>query len=265
MNPYYASACRSGMKESLPEELLQVLGPLMPRYDNFVRVTSWPRFDEPETSIPFEQRSLDVPAKQMRPRTAKEISKGRPYDSEWYLCAPTQQTYAESGPGVVPRSTAAKDGHNSSGYMAQVPILRQPGILRNLSLPLDFTGPPHSDDEDLQVAPENWIACRTIQCSSSPPQARYPPLNYYNALHRRPPREKRNIHKFRSTYPEPLFSVISGTCTYSASQQLAAAFEGRLSEPVSGLNLYKAVRSEMNLADERDLDEFLQLRAKKGM
>lgn len=235
----------------------------MPKYEQCVRLTSWPRFGETSSSVPFEQRPIDVPAKQLRQSAGRQLPKERHNDVDWYLCVPKSHSFAEGGPGVVPRSTAAKVGYNSSGFVSKVPLLKQGGKIRDISWPPDFSGPPHTNKGNLKVAPENWVARKTLQSSESP-RPRYPPLNYYNALEGRPPSEMKEKLKFVATYNEPPFPILEGTCAYSAALRLEDRFNGRLQSSVSVLDLYREIRSKMNICREDDLDGFLQPRAQEA-
>lgn len=257
-NPHYACACNPSSISHLPESVHSLLQPLLPRYEHCVRLVSWPDFDTDRKCVPFEKRPLDVPARQIHKRSPKEIRDGRPDDQFWHMTIPPHQRFSPGGPCVFPKSTAEIVGYNASGYIQQVPILRHSVDIKSRAWPPDFQHGQNSGI--LKVSPVNWIARRAIQ-SIFGSHARYPPINYYNAINSRPPTESTDMHRFIQTYQEPLFPVIKGACSNEATQTIDYDRKD-LSSTVTVLDLYKELRLKMGVRPSLEVDEYLQPLAK---
>ena len=261
MNPHYACACSPAFMESLPNELRDLLEPLMPRYDNCVRITSWPYFRSPNDAVPFYHRPVDVPAAALKSRTFRSSPMSTEADEEWYLAVPRKQPFAATGDGVIAKATADVVGHNISGFQAKVAMLKTRNAVTRESWPEDLELPPKCKDT-FKVAAENWVARYTVmRASDGEGLSRYPPLNLVNALNGRPPRERTQKHTHTHIHEEPPFPVIHETCTHGAAMKPAEEYKDKPHQGVHVLQLYRSVCLEMGIQSESFRDQFLQLGA----
>ena len=256
-----------GAHAQLPEDVLAVLDPFLPREENCVRISSWPPVKGRQEPLPLDERPLEVPAARSRPRDVGKAREGEKNGVHWTDVIPPTQPIRSGGDRVVSQRTAKIVGYNSSSFDKYAVELRGRSELVSQSWPEDMRRPYIPNGPPVKAAPQNWSVRRPSHHFKGPEEKlvpRYPPVNNLNALDGSGPRHCSTRHVLTRTYDEPPFPIVPGTCAAKAMRRLYRDSVLDVGRPVSVLEIYRAVRVEMGMDGEERIGEFLEPKAKSA-